>query len=103
MDPFQVRFSQSSVSYRFRDGGTIDDLAQALRTGSVRPSDVPPLRLVERNGLLFTLDNRRLEAFRRASANIPWRMAGTEEIAAEGWKFTTTNQGVTVRVRGETS
>ncbi len=52
---------------------------------------------------MFTLDNRRLEAFRRAGVSIPWRMATEEEIAAEDWKFTTTNRGVSVRVRGEPS
>ena len=101
MDPFQVRFSQSSASFYFHDGRTLDDLAQGLRTGRIRPSDIPPLRLVESNGLLFTLDNRRLEAFRRAGLSIPWRMAAEEEIAAEAWKFTTTNQGVSIRIRGE--
>ena len=35
--------------------------------------------------------------------SIPWRMATEEEIAAEAWKFTTTNQGASVRVRGESS
>jgi hypothetical protein len=103
MEPKEVRFSQRSVSFQFRDGSTIDDLAQGLQAGRILPSDVPPLRLVERNGLLFTLDNRRLEAFRRAGVNLPWRMATEEEIAADSWKFTTTNQGISVRVRGEPS
>jgi hypothetical protein len=30
-------------------------------------------------------------------------MATAEEIAAETWKFTTTNGGVTIRIRGEPS
>src|SRR5437764_13208584 len=101
MDPNAVRFSQISISYRFRDGGIIDDLAEGLRSGRIRPEDVPPLRLVERDGLFFTLDNRRLEAFRRAVVPIPWRMATPEEIEADAFKFTTRNGGITVRVRGE--
>jgi hypothetical protein len=101
MDPFEVRFSQGSISYRFKDGSTIDDLAEALRTGRVLPATVPPLRLVAKDGLFFTLDNRRLEAFRRAGIAIPWRMATPEEVAAESWKFTTTNNGTTIRVRGQ--
>jgi hypothetical protein len=102
MDPSSVRFSQSSIRSHFRDGSTIDDLADGLRSGRVRPEEVPPLRLVERGGQFFTLDNRRLEAFRRAGVAIPWRMATAEEVAAEVWKFTTTNSGVAVRIRGET-
>jgi hypothetical protein len=96
MNPNDVRFSQGSISYRFRDGGTIEDLAQGLRSGRIQPSDVPSLRLVEKDGLFYTLDNRRLEAFRRAGVALPWRM-----VTAESWKFTTTNQGVSVRVRGQ--
>src|SRR5437588_722662 len=101
MDPTNVRFSQNSISYRFRDGSTIDALAEGLRNGQVRPEDVPPLRLVAREGQMFTLDNRRLEAFRRAGVAIPWRLATPEEIATEAWKFTTTNGGLSVRVRGQ--
>jgi hypothetical protein len=101
MDPTSVRFSQSSISYHFRDGRTIDELAEGLRTGQVRPEDILPLRLVEKDGVLYTLDNRRLEAFRRAGVKIPWRMATAEEIAEEQWKFTTTNSGTSIKVRGQ--
>ncbi len=89
------------MNRRFRSGETLDELAAALRSGRVRAEDVPPIRLVERNGLLFTLDNRRLEAFRRAGREVPYRMATPEEADAERWKFTTTNEGVSVVVRGE--
>jgi hypothetical protein len=100
MDPKSVRFSQSSIRRSFADGSTIDDLAEGLRTGRIRAEDIPPFRLVEIEGLLFTLDNRRLEAFRLAGVEIPWRMATAEEVAAEAWKFTTSNRGLSVRVRG---
>ena len=50
--------------------------------------------------LLFTLDNRRLEAFRRAGIKIPFRMATPKEISAEGWKFTSSNVGSNIRIRG---
>jgi hypothetical protein len=101
MDPNQVRFSQDSVSYWLSEGQTIDDLAEGLRTGQVHVEDIPPLRLVEIGGLLYTLDNRRLEAFRRAGIAIPWRMATPEEADREKWKFTTANEGISARIRGE--
>jgi|SRR6266851_2584644 len=101
MDPNKIRFSQASISYRFREGGTIDDLAEGLRTGRIRPENLPPLRLLELHGEWFTLDNRRLEAFRRAGVEAPWRLATPEEIATLVWKFTTPNEGVSVRMRGE--
>src|SRR5438105_2570568 len=101
MDPNEVRFTQNSIRYRFSDGRTIDDLAEALKTASVDPEEVPPLRLVLKNGLYYCLDNRRLEAFRRARVPMPFRMATPEEVAEESWKFTTRNEGVSVRIRGE--
>src|SRR4051794_19318392 len=99
----EIRFSQSSISHRFRDGSTINELAETLQLGLVQPEDVPEIRLVERGGLMFTLDNRRLEAFRRAGVEVPYRMAPEEEITSEAWKFTTTNEGISIKVRGETS
>ena len=96
IDPFEVRFSQRTVSIRFRkpfDRQTIDDLAEALRTGQVQPEDVEPIRLVRRGGLLYTLDNRRLEAFRRVGVRVPFRMATPREVRRLQWKFDTENQG----------
>lgn len=78
----------------------MEDVAAGLRSGQINPNDMPPIRLVERDGKLFALDNRRLEAFRRAEVEVPTRMATPQEIAEEGWKFTTKNDGVSIRIRG---
>jgi len=99
IDPNGVRFSQNSIKATFRDGRTIDQLAEGLRTGSIKLEDVAPIRLFERDGKLFTLDNRRLEAFRRAGVHVPYRMATPEQVQEEAWKFTTQNQGISIRVR----
>jgi len=101
IDPNEVRFSQASISYTFADGTSIDDLAERLRTGAVSGDEVLPIRLCERNGVFFTLDNRRLEAFRRAHIAVPYRMATVDEIETEAWKFTTRDGGIAVRVRRE--
>lgn len=101
IDPASVRFSQSSIDRNFGAGGSIGDLAASLRSGALQPHDIPPIRLVERDGHLFTLDNRRLEAFRRAGVEVPYRMATSEEAEVEAWKFTTQSRGTTIRVRGE--
>lgn len=96
-----VRFSQDSAGRAFKDGsGTIDDLVQGLRTGRIKPGDVPPIRVTKRGGELFTLDNRRLEAFRGAGIEIPSTYATPEEVAAEAFKFTTRNGGTSIRIRG---
>ena len=101
IDSAAVRFSQSSISRNFSAGGTIDDLASGLRTGSVNPTSIPPIRLVERERTMFTLDNRRLWSFQQAKVPVPYRMATPQEAAAEAWKFTTPNGGASIRVRGQ--
>jgi hypothetical protein len=49
-NPFTIRFSHDSIRARFKNPefGAIDDLAEGLRTGRIRPQDVEPIRLVER-------------------------------------------------------
>ena len=84
----------------FRDGTSIDDLAEGLRSGRIRSHDILRIRVFEREGKLFALDNRRLEVFRRAGVDVPVRMATPQETAEEAWKFTTYNDGVSIRIRG---
>jgi hypothetical protein len=63
-----------------------------LRAGGAEAaSKFPPIRLVEHEGQLFTLDNRRLLTFSLADQQVPFRMATVAEITKE-WvsKFTTT-------------
>ena len=100
LDPQSIRFSQASIKATFRDGTSIDDLVEELQSGRLHPHNVPAIRVFERDGKLFTLDNRRLEAFRRAGVHVPVRMATPQEIAEEAWKFTTPNDGESIRIRG---
>ncbi|MFJ5218724.1 RHS repeat-associated core domain-containing protein [Streptomyces sp. NPDC088354] len=93
IDPKLVRFSQDTVSPRFSSGETIEQTAAGLRSGYVKPEDLPIVRLQYKNGNLHTLDNRRLVAFQKAGIQMPFRMATPEEVAAESWKFTTNNEG----------
>jgi hypothetical protein len=65
-DPHQIRFTQPTITQRFRDGSDINELIQGLRSGKVRVSDIPTIRVVEHEGQLMTLDNRRLAAFQNA-------------------------------------
>jgi len=101
INPNEVRFSQSSIKPTFKEGGSINELAEGLRAGKINPESIPPIRVVKINGKLYTLDNRRLEAFRRAGIDIRYRLATPEEAAAEGWKFTTKTDGETIFIRGE--
>ena len=106
INPNVIRFSQDSIKAGFKDPtfGTIDDLAAGLKNGTVKPGSIEPIRLVERDGNLVSIDNRRLEAFRRAGVDVPTRMATPAEIqqAIQQGKFSAGELGgTTIKVRGQ--
>ncbi|MCC6322744.1 MAG: hypothetical protein IT438_15050 [Phycisphaerales bacterium] len=105
-DPNTIRFSQDSISASFRNPayGKINDLRDGLKSRNIKPESVEPIRLVERKGHLISIDNRRLEAFRRAGMDVPTRMATRAEIrqAKQQGKFSAGKLGgITIKVRGE--
>jgi len=57
-----------------------------------------PIRIVEKNNMVFTLDNRRLFAYQMADMEIPYFKL--EKIPKkEIKKFTTQNKGTSIKVR----
>lgn len=85
VNPSSIKFSQPTVSQNFSSNGTINDLIAGLKNGTVKPGDVPAIRVVERNGELITLDNRRLAAFKAAGVSVPIQRVSLSnpKIAAE--------------------
>ncbi|MEV6984897.1 RHS repeat-associated core domain-containing protein [Sphaerisporangium sp. NPDC051017] len=103
INPNSVRFTQNSVSRLFKSGHSIEETASALASGALSPTDLDPIRLVERNGNLYTLDNRRLVAYQKAGIeSVPYRMATPAETRKE-WrkKFTTETDGRGIQIRGD--
>jgi len=69
-----------------------------LKNGTIDPNDIPAIRVVEKDGLIYTLDNRRLYAFQKAG--IPIKYQKLDAIPKnQQFKFTTTNQGASIEVR----
>jgi hypothetical protein len=66
MNPHEIRFSQDTVSPNFSDGGTLTGVVGQLRSGQLSANKFPTIRVVEHNGKLYSLDNRRLSAFKAA-------------------------------------
>ena len=62
--PYNIRFTQSSISYSFRNGGFLDDAIDKIRRGYLGPTAFPPLEVVVQNKGLFSLSNRRLFVLR---------------------------------------
>lgn len=107
LKPSEIRFSQDSVgntfggytSHPFRCiGQTLDDIL----SGRCEVDSIPRISVMKRDGQWFTADNRRLWVFQQAE-----KRGKIEEIYVSVTfyisfnKFTTENNGMSVRVRGD--
>jgi len=60
----RIHFTQNTVSTNFTDGTSVADLTHKLANGQISPDDIPPIRVVQHQSQFWTLDNRRLRAFK---------------------------------------
>ena len=64
-----IRFGQNSISRMFRHGEfagmTIDDVAEGLQSGRINPDQLP-IKIIERDGVRYSLNNRSLMTLRLA-------------------------------------
>jgi hypothetical protein len=82
IDPQRIRTSQSSIKEEFKPkrgasgkipNRTIREMADELKDGVKKPEDIPAIRVVKFKGNVYTVDHRRVIAFRRAGVDIPYR------------------------------
>ena len=102
IDPKQVRFTQDSIASHFKDGRSIYQLIDELKSGKKTADDIKPIRVFERNGKIWSLDNRRLYVFQQAGVKIRWEKADPNVVRREARKdrkWTTKNDGKSVVVR----
>jgi hypothetical protein len=101
INPKEVRFTQDSIKPTFSNGRKVEDLIQSLKEGKVTAYDVPPIRVFGRDGKIYSLDNRRLKAFQEANQPIRIIPATSEELSTRSFKFTSRNDGTSIRIREE--
>ena len=101
-DAKTIRFTQDSISNEFKKGqGSLKGLIDDLKSGKVSSDDIPPIRVFEKDGKIYTLDNRRLKVFQEAEVPIRIQKATAKEVADElPGKFSTVTDGLTIKVRG---
>jgi hypothetical protein len=97
--PYNIRFTQNSIKNKFGNGRSLDIGIGGLKSGKTTTYDIEPIRIFKKNRKIYTLDNRRLYVFQEANVRIRTKWATSREIARESWKFTTKNQGTSIRVR----
>ena len=91
IDSSVVHFTQDTISQTFKKWGRVEDLTKGLINWTIDPNSIDPIRIFEKDGEMFSLDNRRLKAFQDAWKDIPFVKASSDEVFNESWKFTTKN------------
>jgi hypothetical protein len=73
MDPRQILYSQCCIKPNFsshkrsEEGKSVKDTITSLVNGEISPKDIPHIRVwTKTNGKKYSLDNRRLYAFKKA-------------------------------------
>lgn len=102
MKPSEIYFSQDSIKNTFDNGQSIHDTLKKCQEDPMAIHQIPTMRVCMKNGKWFTLDNRRLWIFRRLEegghiTNVDVNVVSSDRLSAR--KFTTTNGGVSVRIR----
>ncbi|XP_069124895.1 uncharacterized protein [Argopecten irradians] len=107
LKPSEIRFCQDSINFVFdkkssHSGKRIGETLDALLRGQCTVSQIPTITVVQRNGVWYTADNRRLWVFRKLEelgkcTTIPVYQG----YSIPSKKFTTTNNGISVTVRGK--
>ena len=103
LKPSDILYSQDSICKQFSCGiRYIGDTLDQLLIDSSYIQRIPNIQVVERNGTLFSMDNRRLWVFKKAE-----EFGCFEKVAVirtrkfNRNKFTTKNGGTSIRVRGD--
>jgi len=105
LDPGKIGYTQESISKNFSNNkGLVDDLVIKLKEGSISPEDIPSIRVFKENGCVFSLDNRRLYAFKKAKMeyiNVKWVNVNNPKIKRQLInKKARLAPGVEIKVRG---
>ncbi|MDU1350945.1 MAG: hypothetical protein E6942_16825 [Clostridium argentinense] len=100
LNPKDVHFMQSSIKNQ-TGSHTVLENAEALRNGTLKPSDLPNVKVWKDDaGKIWTLDHRRLGAFKQAGLDeIPIQWSTPEEVASQMWKMTTKNGGTSIKLK----
>ena len=102
LSPAEIRFMQDSISYRFRCGRYVNDAIEKIAKKEMRVDTLPMIQVLKKDGLYYSLDNRRLYVFRVLHYRGLLDSLKVELVPTykfQDWKFTTKNNGQSLYVR----
>ncbi len=104
-NPRDIRYTQGSISKTFRDNKPITETIEGLRSGTLSPNQIDPIRTITQNEKTYSLDNRRLFAFKQAGVKsisiLPQDISNPNIIKELRNKFTTITDGTKIKFGGK--
>ncbi|CAK8694632.1 uncharacterized protein LOC143447096 [Clavelina lepadiformis] len=103
LQPLNIRFAQDTISNTFRGNGqSVNRTIDLITEGKILVENIPPMTVIERNGLYYSQDNRRLYVFRVLQCinhlnEVKVNIGNSFPMN----KFTTNNEGTSVLVRND--
>jgi RHS repeat-associated protein len=99
LNPEDVHFMQSSIKNQTGEF-TVTGNAAALKAGTLDPKVLTITVWKDVNGKIWTLDHRRLAAFKLAGMKeVPVQWATQSQVQQQIWKMTTNNGGTSIRLK----
>jgi len=100
-----VRFTQDSIAAEFRQGGSVFDLSAILARRDAAAERIietlPPIRVFyDSDGVLRSLDNRRLFVGQHADVELRYKWANAREIKRRYMSFDNNGDGIRIRGHG---
>ncbi|XP_036358906.1 uncharacterized protein LOC118763415 isoform X1 [Octopus sinensis] len=103
LSPSEIRYTQDSIASCFQNGNDIEDLILDIINGQTTPDKIRTIRVFFKDGKYYSEDNRRLYVLKTVQElSEPYLMVTvklTSYFDFEENKFTTTNDGLRIRVR----
>ncbi|XP_053381033.1 uncharacterized protein LOC123561161 [Mercenaria mercenaria] len=104
--PSEIRFSHDDIKHEFKDGTSIQYTLKQLKTGAITIDDIPKIKIVKRDGLKFSVNNRRLWVFKRYEEFLRSRGETIAIPVTYGahtnltdYRLSTRNEGMSVKIR----
>ena len=100
INPKNIHFMQNSIKNQTGEYTVLGNVG-ALRSGKLKATDLPEIRIwKDSSGKIWTLDHRRLAAFRMAELDmIPFKWATEKEVAKQMWKMSTKTGGTSIKLK----
>ncbi len=100
LSPHRIRTVQNTAGDEFSDGTPMMSTVRKIKQGNIKKGEeIPPIKVYRHENKLYTLDNRRLYAHRRANKPIAYKIAEGREAEEDFQrKFSSMDTGMSMKI-----